>query len=126
MKTAWSETLSQQFWNNPGVLELLKMDLRAQQQNLRKVHVNLKSTSFKIYQMKKSFRQPSLYPHLLHPPNSKARHVLTENLLRKEIVLRKLCQRIELYQSKDSIDDQPDEVFTVPNCSTPQLGDIYN
>ena len=91
MKTAWSETLSQQFWNNPGVLELLKMDLRAQQQNLRKVHVNLKSTSFKIYQMKKSFRQPSLYPHLLHPPNSKARHVLTENLLRKEIQSLENC-----------------------------------
>lgn len=125
MKTAWSETESQQFWNNARVLELLKMDLRAQQQNLQKEHVNLNSTSFMIYQMKKSFLQPSLYPHLLNPPYSKARHVQTENLLR-DTVLRKLCQRIELYQSKDSIDDQPDEVFTVPNCSTPQLGDIYN
>ena len=91
MKTAWSETESQQFWNNARVLELLKMDLRAQQQNLQKEHVNLKSTSFMIYQMKKSFLQPSLYPHLLNPPNSKARHVQTENLLRKEIQSLENC-----------------------------------
>ena len=44
----------------------------------------------------------------------------------RNAVVRKLCQRIERLQSEDGDADISDEVFTVPNTSTPCLAEICN